>query len=206
MGTVPGDRPQTMKVYYLNAPFINLFRLAFPTVAGIPGNRIMLEDQGKYNRDSLYCYYLLAPTTSRDSALGIMRADLVQKTGLYPTIATKYIYCLIIKVKDGNRLPLGKEGDIRDLNITEQGHAAKFLHGYPLSALVEQLNRVQDVPVLDESGVEAGLNLSLPPDLTDITALRKALEKQGVALERQKRKLSFVHITPLSPTTYSKQL
>jgi Thiol-disulfide isomerase and thioredoxins len=205
MGIRKQNDGAVVKIHNTNTTLLRLYQQAFPQFRGYKQNRIRFcttkpeyfvkfGNESEWKRDYLLNYELQCPPLELDSALKLMQNDLSRYFDYRLYIEKRSLDCLVLTIFSESALQKKPMKRQRVTNINEKRSAPRYFYGYPLSALVNELNNGCDLPVLDESGYEGEVYLDLPADLSDEKLLMESLAKQGLSLKRENREVDILVI------------
>lgn len=205
-GGVSGNEIQDGRITrlcYRNWSIKQLYQMAFRI--SWPNNRTVLDvaDPSKlqcagnncdnWYPDHSYCYELILPPTSEQTAYKKMQHDLIDFFRYKAQVEKRVINCLVLKNNMRIKKPVSRDGIPSD-NIGNIGES-KYIHHEPISTLVDYLNRNLPIPVLDETDFDKPVDMSLPTDLSNISLLKAALRKYGFNLIKSQKTMEVFVIT-----------
>lgn len=201
----------------------------------LPNRRIMLvnspsdfdyfhERNPNYQRRefSVSYEYAFPLTWSRERINNRILSDIQDYRGLYVKMIPREIPCLVLKKKKGATIFEVQRGESsgevidgilaftreqREVGLSNNG-AKNYLRGVSIGALVSILNNLKTgaVPfVINETGIGYDINLDLPDDLDDVDSLTETLEKQGILVVQERRKLDMFVIDDKPIVTHKVQ-
>ncbi len=138
-----------------------------------------------------YNYELVVPVRRADSLYQDMLQDLNRVTGYHGTIQKRLTACFELKREPGQPVPETKGGKARN-TLFELGTAV--LLNCPVSYLVNRLDELPflEAPVLDETGINAKVDLNFKGKPTTLQELNEQLKAQGLRLEKAEHLLDML--------------
>lgn len=193
----------TSRLYAFNQPFSIILRMAYPEEMQLPANRIILQGMAAEKlmgpSDSsapyqqLYCYDLIVPLTSEKSLYSHLKSDLQRTFNLKVTKEKRKLDCWILTNTPGVAKAYTKGGETKwDLDAYSKD---KFMQNQPIGTVVYVLNSFFSTPLIDESGLSQNIDLKLPQNLNDTSALIKSLQNVGFRVQKAIRELPVTIIT-----------
>jgi thiol-disulfide isomerase/thioredoxin len=158
--------------------------------------------------ENQYCYSLFLPKEyPREVLNAIMREDLNrlfgQYLGIQGSLQRRKVDCLVL-VRTTRKDLLTSKGAPAQRISDEQTFQ---LHNKPFRQLVSALqyeNKLQPLPIVDESGYTGNIDIRLPQPLHDLDQLRAALQAYGLDLRPARRKLDMLVISEVERKPTSK--
>lgn len=194
------------RITFTNTPIMALYRYAYPFLSGIAPTRLLLEvhDPGMFSPDGAsstwmarhcYNYEVQFPPCTYDKAKEIMRADLQRFFGYSVESIEKEVKCLVMKQsgtkKSASVADAEKKHTITNgFDVSETGYAH-----HAIEALAYELEKICNVPVIDETGLDGSTQFLLPKQQIDIDVLHESLEMQGISLTKADRRISIAIIS-----------
>jgi thiol-disulfide isomerase/thioredoxin len=207
--TLMADK-STIKVF--NMPIKSMYQIAYDDCAnningviGIAPNRTFLEvpDTTKYVMEvnsrqvtaNMYCYELVAPTTSRDTLRMLMREDLKRYFNLEARMEKRKITCLVISADDTTLLSanstvkrFGKGYNMYSVDAPNEPFW-EFIFGLAFDYLVRS-----PYPILDETGIKGKVNLHFDAKMDDWKSIATGLKKYSVKMRLEEREIPVLVI------------
>jgi len=208
-GTLPGGLVN--RIFNINCPIFSLYQQAFPQFRGFSKNRIIYQGPNStdfagdsssfaWKSKHFFIYEATFPARSVDQALKLMQEDLDRFFPYHLFIQSREADALVIlHFKD--KIPVADTLSEASTNIYDKTTKQKFLKNLPLTNLVSQLNNIQALSVIDETGFSGNLNITLPADLKDLKLVKSELEKQGFQTKFVKRTVNFLIVSDHRPET-----
>lgn len=181
------------RIFAFNRSIVSLYEVAYQSQLPFNfRNRLILQvkdtskfdfpGSGEPSRDwmgkNTYCYDASIPSINDKHAFGMMRKDLDGFFNCSLSVENRYQKCLILVRKDKS-INIGTTGgkalELFDDNIVLQNTSINKL----VTALSMRRNML---PVLNESGIEQNIDISLNASLTDIPKIKSELNKYGLDL------------------------
>lgn len=149
---------------------------------------LIKKADGGYEHDNLYNYELIVPEDKADSLFHYMLKDLNRYSDYTGTIEKRMVDCLILvrtSTKDKIKSKGGKPENIFPA-------ARLLIRNYPISHMVNALNgdTFIKLPVIDETGYTDNVDIEISW-LTDLTNLKKELNRYDLDLKAEKRNLNM---------------
>jgi thiol-disulfide isomerase/thioredoxin len=202
-----GALEKTTKIYANNTSLRHLFTMAYglPPVSVFPINRyiILAKDSVKFyelrTKESVinnsFCYELKSYPIGRDSLRLIMQKDLTRLFNFRGGIKKQVVKCYILKTNGYIKNAFTK-GGLVGMNVNYHSRAkGQYVTNFPLDELVSGLNSISRMPILNETGLKANLDLILPDNLSDIESLKKIFRNQGIDVLDAERELEMFVIS-----------
>lgn len=194
------------RFFMLNTPPVQLLRAAYPDLLNCPLNRVINESGNKImivpDSDSRYsnsfCYDLIIPPSSLNEFQHYMQEDMERYFAVRVKGELRKMQCLIIH-KSSSINEIATKGGKPGLDLNPAS-THKFISNEPFSVLTDLLNNLpatKALPVIDETGISANIDLELPADLFDISldSLKNFLRKKGLELIEKEREIKVAVIT-----------
>jgi hypothetical protein len=162
----------------------------------------------KYNYTSLtdgglYNYILVVPSSlsSVSSVMGIMQQDLKKIFKFEVSIETRksHVWLLVRTSSTQEVLNLKTKGGEPFFSSQDaSGGAAGFtLRNQPVNFLLALIARyiyINEIPFLDETGIEGNIDITVDALMTDINDIKKALQKSGLDLVKGEKEMKVLII------------
>lgn len=196
---VPADNSHKITGYYsFNKTPEQLFRHAYSGTEKLAfhHNRVLLEIENpeRFRPQSgndvyrySYCYDIRLPATTYDSMCRYMQQDLQRFFPFKIDNEDRELSCLILRSTRQLNISTAKDAG-PDVELTETT-VKKFLYNCSIEQVVNYLNQYSSFPVIAEMDYTGNVNIDLPFDLYDTSALTKALLKAGFDVKTEKRLL-----------------
>jgi thiol-disulfide isomerase/thioredoxin len=167
------------------------------------GDRLEYSGQGQDYRDWMqrgngYCYELRVPPRLAGQEWRLVREDLDR---LFPAYRARVevrkhpVLALVRNNNNNNKDAFRSRGGAPKAAVNQ--YEAR-LQNAPLDALLMRLNSMYlqgtPAPLVNLTGYEAGVDLLLKADMTDVQALRKALQPYGLDLVQKQAKVKVLVI------------
>lgn len=205
------DKGLITKIYAVNISLENLYLLGYPEYTRFTSSRMIFNAP---HLDSLlidsttnkkiefrpFTYEANFPAVSRPKALAYLRQDLERYFQLRVDSQLRDTTCLVLHLNKAYAPRKYREGEKKELNLSEKTPIPKVSHGFRASDLANELEYILKLPVFDETGYIHPVKLDLPADITDIDALAASLKKQGFDLTRETRKVTFMTFDQIQNT------
>ncbi|TPE42454.1 TlpA disulfide reductase family protein [Pontibacter mangrovi] len=158
--------------------------------------------------ENMYCYSLVLPQEQpRETLNAIMLEDLnrlfSQYLGIRGSLQRRKVDCLVL-VRTSRKDFLASKGGSEQRSVDAQ----KFeLLNKPFRHLVSALqyeNKLQPLPIVDETGYTGNIDIRLPQPLSDLDQVREALQDYGLDLRPARRKLDMLVISEVEQKFHSK--
>jgi thiol-disulfide isomerase/thioredoxin len=198
------------RLYGTNMLLSNMYRTALlnrlATPENFPDNRIILnvknkqpfivpgksKDYKEYDewiRKNAYCFDLVVPPSMSENLYRRLKEELDNYFNFTSTIEKRKIKCFLLKSLDtGKYKSSGKDV------LLDHGKNIWTIKNYPIKILLEDINIRCDYPIVNETGYEGKVDLTLVPDFKDIPSLRNQLNKYGLDLVEAERVLDVIVI------------
>ncbi|MFC6102840.1 TlpA family protein disulfide reductase [Olivibacter domesticus] len=199
------DNIGTKRLYALNISIAKLFRIAFSeldvTLMHDSRFRLAVQDTNEvitglrgepfkqWARKHTYCYELVG-TLNRETLFERMRNDLQLYLPYTASIEQEEMECLVLKRTEQKSLhaTAGKPTISHNaFHFKLQNASWRYLPQY-LSVYYLQ----NQPPILDETGLDGPIDLELECRMSSIVDLNNALDRYGLCISREKRKLEVI--------------
>jgi thiol-disulfide isomerase/thioredoxin len=194
------------RIDVLNFSRIALIRYAFPDLAGVNPDRIILQVQHPqdFSLDSLsetwkqrnsFSYEAAFPETNRTGALLTMQADLEKYFKVRVSSVYKLTECFILQIADSTKIIKPANGIRPETNINEGTGAPVYFLNCSIDEILSRLENIYHIPFINNTAYPSRINLRLPANITDESSLLDSLAKQGFRLKKDKKKIRFCLIS-----------
>ncbi|SJN44607.1 Thioredoxin [Sphingobacterium faecium PCAi_F2.5] len=164
--------------------------------------RLLLLDNNSSDEKmkKLFSYELILPPTTQDSILEIMKTDLVRYFGYTAKLQNRRVKSLVISIGDLSKLPMTKGGKTSS-SIDSQYALESNIINKPVSYIVEILNRLSEIPVVNETKFSGNVDLlDIGVDLikknpSSLNAFIDLLKKNGFKITETERELKMFVIS-----------
>ncbi len=192
----------TIRLTARNANVLTLFSLAYAD-QGIPLKRkIILEvkDPSKITSDRIggeyldwlkdngHTYELMAPLNMQKQVYEMMRADLQRLLPRYTATIERRRSKYLALVRTSSKDKLKSKGGKSDTRFDPFGFR---LQNFPLQRLVDQLNVIYmqhtNIPVVNETGYTAWVDISVSASMHDVKSLNAALKKYDLEFREKEQ-------------------
>jgi thiol-disulfide isomerase/thioredoxin len=170
-----------------------------------PGDYSSDSTSEPWNRRNRFIYESTFSPRSRESAFVVMQNDLQRFFNIHYYLVSRDTECLVLTLLDTAKIPKGIFGVHPESNYFDHRNAPVFFRNSPISNIIFRLEGVYGIPVIDATQYKQRVSLNFPTDLKDIKEVADSLEKQGLRLSREKRKIRYLVIEDLLPTQASNQ-
>jgi thiol-disulfide isomerase/thioredoxin len=206
LGFTPAGNGLYRGAHVLNSPLPLLYTYAFHEFAAYKANRVILCAPHSANTlfdsvtalgltNKLFTYESIFPPQSREEGLEIMQSDLFRYFRLKVDSQYRDTTCYMLKLAP-NRRPRKADSLLKaETNIREHSGAPVYYTNLPIKGLANLLENEYHSFFIDDTQYLENVDLRLPADLLNFTALSKSLSEQGLSLEKGKRKISFLVLT-----------
>ncbi|MET0634557.1 MAG: TlpA disulfide reductase family protein [Chitinophagaceae bacterium] len=199
LGTQTGqvNTSATSRLYAFNQSFLQLLTMAYPEAMNVLSNRLILH--GKRIAELVnnprnpalisqrFCYDLVVPATTETRLYNYLRQDLERCFNLQVKMIKKRISCWSLTATPNTYLTYTRNGQPTwDLDPSSK---IKFMQNQPVPTVVQILNTFLSIPLIDETGIKKSIDLKLPSDLDNETALIQALRDAGFRVTKTYRTL-----------------
>jgi len=199
------DDRKINRIDVLNASKLTLLRFAFHSLANSPADRILLFVQNsqtffpdsisdRWKAENCFSYEAIFPPCTRPEALAYMQADIQKYFHVRVDSVVRKSDCYVLRASDKTKI-LKASSEKPESNIDEHTGGPVYFHNYSPGEILTDLERLDQVPFLDASGIDFRINLHLPPDLQNIAELNKSLLKQGFQLIHTSREIMFYTVS-----------
>jgi len=195
------------RIYAHNMAIRNLYQLAFgdeDTTGIFESAKIIIEsahpekiirpDEENYHRwkiDNLYCYEIKVPVSKQKEIHKIMRKDLEQLFGYNVYLEYRTQRCLVLKADKNFHY-------LQDTTITPKisvGAGGFTVRNYPFGKLASGIKGFMPKEIfLDETGLTGKVDITIQAEMTDVKSLNTELNKYGLFLQYENRKVQMLII------------
>jgi len=171
-------------------------------------NRVVFDlDSSKYNfpkenrnawaKEHAYCYEIKVPLRRADSLRSYVKQDLYRNFGLYGKIMNRPTKCLVLTVVDKSKLKTG--GGKRSVTFKTDRSSDFVYTNVSMSDFFQlgigNVNSGIKLPVLNETGFEGNIDITINGQLKDVSNVQKELLKYGLKLEEAERVIPILVIS-----------
>lgn len=187
------------RITIYNAPIVVFFKIAFgKNDVEYPTNRILFEfaDSVQYklldhrDKNNLFSYDLILPKPDIDLLYNTMQSDLKRAFFLEGNIEKRRVKCYVLTHHTDISLEASSTNELYNENLYEIE-----MRNQPISRLLAALNKYQQKPVLDETGITHHIDVTLNAKLNDIDAVNEVLSKYGLVLEEREAEIDVLVIS-----------
>ncbi|PSL48210.1 uncharacterized protein (TIGR03435 family) [Chitinophaga niastensis] len=146
-----------------------------------------------HQTEKLYSYSLSVPISkaSRNYLMEVMQRDLKNYFGFDANIETRMMpYWKLVATKEAKLKLKTKGQSLWPEGRVDTGFVAK---NFPMRTFLHQLSGL-DLPVIDETGIEGNIDISMNCILTDFNEIRKGLRANGMDLIKGTKKMNVLVI------------
>lgn len=159
--------------------------------------RILYSDScGSYEewkQKYAYCYQLILKDTDRAELFSTLKDDLQR---LFPDIVCsveeKERLCWVLTAIPGHTVPVASPGK----SVARMESGGYILRNAPLGAFVSDMNifmlQNEPFPLVDETGLSGNIDLEIRSRLNDMDGLAPELQRHGLRLTKEKRKIGVL--------------
>jgi hypothetical protein len=184
---------------------LTIYRYAYPFMANFTPSHFILKVTNpsrlssdssslKWRKKNVFNYESSFPYCSQQEAMEILRSDLDRYFGYRIAQTEMNMSCWILKATDPGKATTFSKTLKKETNMSDHSGLPIYFNNYPLPSLIHELDRLYNVPFIDETGIAVPVTLSLPANLRDIAKLRSSLARQGLFLVKEIRKIPVVII------------
>lgn len=191
------------RIYAVNQNLPSLYFFASPEFPGFEYSRMIFDiphpekfvkvNNEKWdNLERTFTYESSFPPVSKQKALENMKIDLDRYFHLSVDSQYHDTLCYIMRINP-NKSPKKVLADIKqEMNLGERINIPKYFHNYSIESLRNELQELYMIPFFDETGYKQNVSFDFPSNILDEKALVKSLERQGIILTREKRKVTYM--------------
>jgi thiol-disulfide isomerase/thioredoxin len=205
-----GDRRDTSNdslitgMYIYNESLEGLLRIAYTHTSKLnfPKNRVIfaVKDPAPFQSHTdtsiyrySYCYEISVPPTTYEHIRAYMQQDIAHTFNLEVKNEKRKVSCLVIYTTPALKKSFSKGGKPW---IEWGAHSQKkYIRNHTIPKTIEFLNRMTNIPLIDETGLEAPVDIDLPTDFANTALLISILQKAGFRVSEQERFLEVAVIT-----------
>ena len=180
------------RFYNFNVPLLRLLQWAYYKEFQVEYNRYTFDVKDRTILDQTFCYELIFHTLNLEEAMSIIREDLYRQFHIKVLNGWRTMDCLLLV---SNSLARKSKGGEPTADY-ERSLLKKFFRNTAPSSLIPFLSNWTPLPIVDETGNSASIDIDLPHDIYtyDFSRLRQFLHERGFDLKPAKRKLKVVII------------
>jgi thiol-disulfide isomerase/thioredoxin len=192
------------KFIAINMGIKNLYQIAYgDTLEAVPSARVVIESAHpeKFIRpkdadeewivSNAFCYEINVPHVGKDSILKLIRGDLQRMFGYNACLENRVKKCLVLKAEKDFRF-------LQDTTITPKisyNTGGIIVTNHPFKQLLSMLQYyIRDYVILDETGLNGKVDITINAMMNDVDALGKELKKHGLRLQYEERPLQMLVI------------
>ncbi|QQD16463.1 TlpA family protein disulfide reductase [Sphingobacterium sp. UDSM-2020] len=198
------------RIVFTNSPILDFYKLAYyPTFASYgPARTIIniadpeslripadLSVDKKWMEQNTFNYLATFPARSNEEAMRLFRDDIDRYFGYQVEFTEKEMGCWIISARDPTKITTFSLDLPKETNMSDNTGLPIFVQNYPFGSLVGQLERMYEIPFIDETNISKPVCMELPAYLKDMVQLKLSFEKQGLRLVKENRKIKVVIIS-----------
>jgi len=195
------------RITFTNNSVINLYRFAYKKIANATFARLIIDvaDSSslslpeiiseEWKTKNLYNYEAQFPACDDIKARQIVKNDLKKFFGYKVLKNHKSMKCWVLKTLDSKKPTDFDKSLKRETNLYEEAGIPIFYNNYPFPPLLLELERIYNIPFIDETGLIEPVKLRLPADLLDSSELQKSLLNQGLSMTQETRNVQVVTIS-----------
>ncbi|MDM8174105.1 TlpA disulfide reductase family protein [Olivibacter sp. 47] len=191
------------RVAFTNARLSMIYSYAYPEIQNLSKARLVIDVENpepfesgntslNWKHKNLYNYEAQFPPTSEQNAKKIVRHDLQKFFGYILRSENRVLDCWVVKSGNGSIATDFPNNLKSETNLYDNDGTDIYFNNYPLSNLLNELERLYGQPFLDETGIGTPVKLNLPADLLQKHEVQTSLLKQGIILTKEKRELPVV--------------
>jgi len=190
--------------YATNFSLYRMYKFAYKNIMSkYPANQVLIETKDSSNfyklasenissYTNVYSYDITVQPTNYADLLTFVQHDFetIFKTIVEPE--KRQLNCLIIKASPALSRSYTKTKDKRwELS---NDLPQKFIRNYPIKEVLSALNNSSPVPLIDNTFLEANIDLDLPNNLMDINSIKSCLKRAGFIVNEESRILEVIVI------------
>jgi len=188
------------RIYVINAPLIALLGKAYPEVFRIPITRMVIKTDSQTNflisnpKAPWFCYELITKPSSPKQIQSFMQQDLYRWFRVTAKNKEENINCYVLKINNNYPLKTAKAGKSQ-LDV-EPETAHKIFTNQPVISLIRLLERITNKTIVDETGLNGKLNLSIPRNIYDFSLdqINQFLDENGFRMVSAVRRMKAIVI------------
>lgn len=137
--------------------------------------------------ENSFCYEIIVPQDDALKIFKFMQSDLQRYFGKYNvSIEERDTRCYVLSVTDSSALPLNRSGE--QPHYSAELFSLKMINCHP-TVLADRLNFIHQqnspYPLVNQTGIEHGIDLEIEASLSDMDSINAALVKYGLAFEEK---------------------
>ncbi|WP_026898549.1 TlpA family protein disulfide reductase [Daejeonella oryzae] len=196
----------SVRLHALNQGVVSMYKKALNLPSYWQDNRVLYEglerrdyeigDWYRERQDKVWCYELILPLSFRQDLHLLMQQDLARFFKVSAVAEERFMDCLVLQVRDKKLIPVPSRGE-RHTNLSAAAGQEYTMKNDWISSFIEHLNRQPGMPpIIDESGITYTLNMELGTNISTIDSLNRALANYGLRLNKEKRLLKMMILSP----------
>ena len=193
------------RFYAINASLRSLYYMAYPrifkqfnsvrTLVEVSDSTLknqLINADGVNNR---YCYEIITYPIQKYRIMEYLREDLLRLFPVTVIIAKRNMTCFSLTTNNNISRSVSKGGQ-PDIDIRESA-LKKHMRNAPLSELIYLLEEILQMPVINETQLEEGIDINLPFDILSFKEeqLKQLLSNIGFTLSRNKQEIEVAIFT-----------
>ncbi|MGZ3814324.1 MAG: TlpA family protein disulfide reductase [Mucilaginibacter sp.] len=209
------DSNRVSRIDLINRTRVQMICYSLPDADEIGNNRVLLKvsnpddysdsESETWNKRNRFIYESTFSPRSRETALTILKDDLQRFFNIRYNIISRDTDCLVLTLLDTVKIPKGIFGVHPESNYFDHRDAPVFFRNTPMTEISFKLENVYKLPVINDTNYRNRISLNLPANLSDIKAVTDSLERQGIKLSKEKRRIRYLLIEDTLPQTASNQ-
>ncbi len=206
IGSKWGAEQKSIRYYILNADLLLFLQIAYRDIFKDYGQQRIVVESTKYSKEKLFtatskrktenrfCYEITLPTVSDEEININLRQDLTRTFGISVRNDMRILNCYVIEATKKVTY-LRTKGGKRSIDISPSA-LNKHLSNHPVKSLVDILQPRLDAPVVNETGIDYNIDMSLPYNFHNYSSseIIEFLEENGFRLLPSKKTLEVVVI------------
>ena len=141
----------------------------------------------------VFCYEVILKDSVKDRAYRYMQEDLDRRFGFKSSLRMKRQSVFVLQ-RLTKSPPFIKEAERKrggDNYHADGKHVFKNIRPGGIVTVINQSGQLP-LPLVDESGIETGIDVALTDNANDMVAIQKDFEKVGLRLVQRKRRISVI--------------
>ncbi len=160
-----------------------------------------LSERDYWARTFCYTYELTLPLERKTCIFDQMKADLKSNFGYYARIEKRNVKCAIL-VNSCYKEVSDQDTSKNTESFYRFNPNGFTLNNSPIKNLIDKIlvgiyswRKLEPIPVIDETGITRGINLTIAGDLKDLNNIRKQLNRYGLDVIEAERKIDMLVIS-----------
>ena len=184
--------------YLVNQPLFQIYRAVFEEQMTSPMNRVVFDFYNRqlirwFRDNTLFSYQVSVPPLARPALLKYLEQDLTSKFHITFKTEKKLRNCYVLKSNPESDIPFSKGGESKWVVDDLDRH--KYIRNYALDLILENFNALSSLPLLNETGISAKLDLDIPYEKLTEQTMIASFRKAGFSVTLEPREINVLIMT-----------